>query len=421
MKRWVEWGRLISITGLVQILVQVLGLLSGIAIIRLLPTTEFALYTLANAVLATIMVLADSGIGAGILASGGRVWQNPKALGSVVKAGIALRKRFALITLMIALPVLWCLLLRHGANWLMALGILFAIIPAFFASLSDTLYELPLKLKQDIGALQKNQLLANLSRFVILTSSLYFLPFTIVALIGTGFSRIWANVALRKRAFRLADLRQAADPLVKTEIAGMLKRTMPSTIYYCLSGQLTIWLISIFGNTTGIAQLGALERVVGVVGVIGIVFTTLVIPRFARLQQDAALLLSWFVKILGLLIGISVCVCLAFYFLADQVLLVLGPRYSNLQLPLLLVSIGSCLKLMAGIANYLSVARGWAIQPSLHIIVSVLVQILLIAYLDLTVLNHILVISMVNGLVALLLYCGYFFYRGFGVKAFSYG
>jgi O-antigen/teichoic acid export membrane protein len=421
MKGLMVWGRLISITGSAQVLVQILGLLSGILIIRLLSTQEFALYTLANSMLATTIVLADSGIGAGIMASGGKVWQNPRALGSVITTGVQLRRRFSLFTIVVALPILLYLLLRHDANWGMAVLIALVLIPAFYASLSDTLYEVPLKLNQDIGALQKNQLLANLSRFILLISSLYFFPLTIVAMVCTGVTRLCANISLRKRATRFADLDQPADKAVNTEITGMLKRTMPSTVYYCVSSQITIWLISIFGNTTSIAQVGALERIVGMVSLVGVLFTTLVIPRFARLPMESGLLISWFLKIIMLLIVVSTGICCVLYFCSEQVLLLLGPKYRNLQHALLLVAIAGCLKLMAGIANYLSVSRGWAISPALYIIVSLVVQVLMIVYMDLSLLSSILVISIVNGLVALLLYAAYFFYRGFGSKVVLYG
>src|SRR5687768_4598743 len=106
MRGWMEWGRLISITGSVQILVQALGLISGILIIRFLSTSEFALYTLANSMLATTTVMADSGIGAGILSNGGKVWDSRENLGKVIATGIDLRRKFALLTLIVALPLL---------------------------------------------------------------------------------------------------------------------------------------------------------------------------------------------------------------------------------------------------------------------------------------------------------------------------
>ncbi|HKG08691.1 MAG TPA: hypothetical protein VKB19_19635, partial [Pedobacter sp.] len=408
-------------TGSAQVVVQVLGLISGILIIRLLPTTEFALYTLANSMLATTVVLADSGIGAGILASGGKVWQSKDDLGSVVATGISLRRRFALLTLIIALPLLLYLLIRHQASWPMAILIILSLIPAFYAALSDTLYEIPLKLNQDITALQKNQLQANISRFLLLVPALYFIPFTFVAMICTGLTRLWANIRLRKRAALFADLNRTDNHEVRKDIVAMLKRTMPSTIYYCASSQITIWLISIFGNTTAIAQVGALERIAGALSLVSVVFSTLIIPRFARLPQDSKLLMLRFSQVLCVLLLVSAAICVGCYLFSDQVLYVLGSQYSNLNTALFLVTVAGCLKLMAGITNYLSVARGWAIAPVLHISISVIVQVALICYMDLTLLSNVLIIGIINGAVALLLYAGYFFYRGYKSKGLAYG
>jgi O-antigen/teichoic acid export membrane protein len=415
-----EWGRLISITGSVQILVQALGLISGILIIRFLSTSEFALYTLANSMLATTTVLADSGIGAGILANGGKVWDSREGLGMVVVTGINLRRKFAFLTLFIALPLLFYLLLHHHASWPMAVLIVLSLIPAFYTALSDTLYEIPLKLNQDISALQKNQMQANISRFVLLVASLFFLPFTFVTMLCTGLTRLWANIKLRRKALKYADLTQGQDPVVRRDIVNMLKRTMPSTIYYCASSQITIWLISIFGNTTAIAQVGALERIAAVLSLISVLFSTLVIPRFARLPQNSRLLILRFLQITGTLVCLSAVICIGFYVFSDQVLYILGPKYAQLNTALMVVTIGACLKLMAGVANYLSVARGWAIAPVLYITVSVFVQVVLICFMDLSLLYNVLLLSIINGAVALLLYCFYFFYRAFNSGGLSY-
>jgi hypothetical protein len=77
----VSWGKLISITGSVQLILQALGFASGILIIRLLPVQEYAFYTLANTMLGTMTVLSDGGISAGVMAQGGRVWKDKEKLG----------------------------------------------------------------------------------------------------------------------------------------------------------------------------------------------------------------------------------------------------------------------------------------------------------------------------------------------------
>ena len=58
-----------------------IGMLSGIIVIRLLTTEEYAFYTLANTMLGVMTVLTDSGIGAGVTAEGGKVWKSPEKMG----------------------------------------------------------------------------------------------------------------------------------------------------------------------------------------------------------------------------------------------------------------------------------------------------------------------------------------------------
>src|SRR5215213_1625169 len=104
--RIVEWGKLITLTGAAQIIVQALGFISGILIVRLLSVNEYALYTLANTMLGTLTILADSGISNGVMAQAGKVWQDKKKLGSVLVTGLALRKKFGIISLLVATPVM---------------------------------------------------------------------------------------------------------------------------------------------------------------------------------------------------------------------------------------------------------------------------------------------------------------------------
>jgi hypothetical protein len=182
----IHWIKLISITGGSQTIIQVLGLLSGIIVIRLLSINEYALYTIANTMLGTMSILADGGISTGVLSQGGKVWHDRQKLGAVIVTGLYLRKKFAIGSLILAVPILIYLLKHNGASWLNCILISLTLIPAFFAALSDSLYEVAPKLLQDIVALQKNQLVANISRFLLLAGSLFLLPWTFIALLGNG-------------------------------------------------------------------------------------------------------------------------------------------------------------------------------------------------------------------------------------------
>ncbi|WP_210487822.1 polysaccharide biosynthesis protein [Rufibacter aurantiacus] len=368
----IEWGKLITLTGSAQLLVQITGFLSGILVIRLLPTHEYALYTLANTMLGTMTILADGGISTGVMAQGGKVWKNPQQLGIVINTGLELRKKFAIGSLAIAVPLLLYLLRHHQASWLMAGLITASLIPAFLSALSGTLLETALKLRQDIVPLQKNHIQVNLGRLTLIGLTMFAFPWAFVAVLAGGLPQIWANLKLHRLSARYADLHQEPDPAVRKEILTFVSRILPGSIYYCLSGQLTLWLISSFGTTEAVAQVGAMSRLSLALVVIRVLFSTLTFPRFARLQHNARLLFSRYVQIQFMVTLLSTMILSIVWLFPSEVLWILGKNYTNLQDEVFLQIAGSCLGLISTISYGLYTSRGWAINPFVSIPLNVL-------------------------------------------------
>jgi O-antigen/teichoic acid export membrane protein len=210
-ERLYEWGRLITITGSAQFGIQIIGFISGILVIRLLSTAEYALYTLANSMLGTMLILADGGITTGVLSEGGKVWQDRTQFGTVIVTGFGLRRKFTIFSLLLAVPALFFLLMDHQAGWTMASLIIISLIPAFFMSMSGSLLEIAPKLKQNIGPLQKIQLFTAIGRLILLSASLFSLPMTFVAVLASGLPQIYANRSLKKISAASADYTQKAD------------------------------------------------------------------------------------------------------------------------------------------------------------------------------------------------------------------
>jgi len=365
--RLLQWGKLITITGSAQILIQGIGFISGILVIRLLPTQDYAYYTIANTMLGTMLVLADGGIIAGVLSEGGKVWHNPAKFGAVIVTGFNLRRRFTIFSLLVAVPLLYYLLSNHGASPKLTILMICCLIPAFFTALSGTLLEIAPKIKQEVLPLQKIQVITSLGRLLLTSTCLFIFPFTWIALIATGIPQLYGNHLLKKMSKNLADYSQKPDKLVEKAILKIVKRVMPGSIYYCFSAQITIWLISMFGSTHAIAQMGALGRIGMLLTIFSVMFSTLVLPRFARLSADYHLLIRRFLQLeLGLFI--LSCLIIGFFWLfSTQVLWVLGNEYRNLNVEVVLNIIGTCLSLIAGITFNLYSSRGWAINPFLSI------------------------------------------------------
>ncbi|MFB3388558.1 polysaccharide biosynthesis protein [Flavobacterium sp. LAR06] len=406
----ISWGKLLSITGSAQIIIQILGFGSGILIIRLLTVQEYAFYTLANTMLGMMAVLADGGIVPGVMAQGGKVWENKQKMGTVLATGLDLRRKFAIASLLISVPILFYLLLHNGASWIMALLIATALIPAFYATLSDSLLEIIPKLNQTIVPLQRNQIEVGVARLFLSGLTMFIFPWAFVAILTAGIPRIWGNVGLRKIVYTMADQDKKPDKEVRSEILSLVKRILPTSIYYCFSGQITIWLVSIFGNTHSLAQLGALSKVSVMLSIFNVIIATLIIPHFAKLISDKYLLLNRFLQIMGLLLVLVNAIALIVYLFPTPILWVLGDAYKGLQFELLLSIISSCIGLLGGVVFNLYTSRGWAMSPIVSILINLFSIVFFASVLDLRSLKGVLFFNIALGVVSLLqtiLFCLY--------------
>lgn len=391
----VEWIRVLSITGAAQVVVQGIGFTCGIIVIQLLPTKEYALYTLANTMLGTLLVLTDGGVSTGVMAQGGKVWQDREKLGAVISTGLDLRKKIAFVSLSIAIPALMYVFSLHQIGWKMTFITIASLVPSFMAALYGNFIQIPLKLHQDVSSLQKNQVFLNIGRLLALLSTLVVFPWAFVAMLAAGLPQVWSNLKLQKISSAYYDIHQKPNKDIRKNIMSLVKRILPGSIYYCVSGQISIWLISLFGSTTAIAEIGALGRLATLLSVINVLFGTLAAPRFARMPDVASLLFKRFLQTQsGLFIICLFTIGLAWLF-PNEVLWILGKEYANLQAELVLNIVGSCLVLIAGVVFTLYTSRGWAINPLIYLPVNIITIVMSALFLDVSTVQGILQLNIV--------------------------
>lgn len=379
-----DWVRLISITGAAQIILQLIAFLSGILIIRMLTTQEFAIYTMANSILGVMAILSDGGISAGVMAQGSKVWNSKEELGKVVVTGLKLRRKFGIVCLIVTLPIAFYLLRHHGASWINVILIVCSIIPAFFAALSDSLLEIAPRLHQDILPLQKNAIAANLGRLALIIPATFLFPSAFIVIICAGIPRLWANLQLKKISSPYVDWTQESDEVIEKNIFTTVKRVLPEQIYFCLSSQITIWLISVFGSTNAVAQLGALSRLSFVLSIFIGVFQTIAVPRFARLPNERKLVARWFIAIQIFLLSFLIILTFAASFLSESFLWILGSNYSGLEGVFVLSVFATVLSSISGVLYGMLVAKNWILPPTLAITTGVITQVVLILSIDLS-------------------------------------
>jgi O-antigen/teichoic acid export membrane protein len=408
-ERLVKRLGLLSETSLWQAGVAALGFASGIAIVRLLDVEEYAIYTIANSLLGALAILGDSGISSGVMSQGGSVWKDRYRLGAVVNTALLVSRWFALAAALIAIPAGLFLLARHGAPLGISLGVAAILIPCFILSIRNTILQIPIKLHQDLRPLQSIQLGSNTVRLLLLGVVLPFAPYAIVALGAAALSTAYANLHISRRSNLYMDAMAPRDPAAHKEIMRLVWRMLPGSTYYCIQGQLTIWLISIFGNTTAVAQLGALGRLGMVTSIVAAVATTLVVPRFARLPGVRHLLLR---RLFVILISLVIICCFGLGVVAlfpEAFLWILGSSYSGLHEELILMSISSALSLLMGTLVSLCFSRGLIPNPVMAIPYGILVQVVFISLNDMSTAGGVLMMSVGVSAAGLLFFAVYSF------------
>jgi O-antigen/teichoic acid export membrane protein len=389
--------------------VQVLGLVAGVLVIRSLTPEQYAYYTIAQAGLAAMTVLADSGVGNAVLAQGGAVWHDRARLGGVLATGLALRRRFAVPGGVAALALVWFLLRRHDAGALEALVVALAVLPIFVFTVTGQLLEIAVRLHQDVGALQRVHLAAAACRLGILAAVVSWWPFAAVATLAAAVPQALVNWRVRSLAARHADWRAAPDPEARGRILKQAARTLPSTIFYVLSGQLAIVLISIFGRTEAVAAVGALARLAVILGVLGTVFAMVGVPRFARIPAtDGARIRRRYRQALALLALVAAVPLAGLAASPEPILVVLGPNYRGLADEAVLMGASSAVALLTGAAFSLGAARGVIVPAWLAIPCGVAIQGAAILLLPIDTAAGVILLGLLGESGLLLIHVAYF-------------
>lgn len=402
-----ELGKLVTITGGAQIIIQAIGFLSGILIIRTLSTQEYAFYTIANTTLGTLAVLADGGISLGVMALGGKVWQKPEKLGAVLVTGISLRKRFAFGSLLITIPLLFYLLRSNHASWLMCIVISFSIIPAFLMALSGTILEVVPKLHQSIVPLQKIQLSLSFMRLSLLSTFAFVFPYAYVAILAAGIPQLWSNSKLRKLSLEVVDFNQLFDINVEKDLLKIVKRVLPGSIYFSFSGQITVWLLSIMGTTNSIAQIGALGRLNMVFTLFFLIYSFLVLPRFARYEGHTKKVMQFFFTIIFGTCLIVFFISAFLNFFSVQCLWVLGNKYANLNKEFFICVIMGGTRLILDVVYSLTSSKGVIINSFFNIFYNLVILTAGILLFKIDTLNGVLYLSVFVNLMEITLHFSY--------------
>ena len=396
----------------VQAIVQVIGFLSGILLIRHLAQREYAYFTIANTMQGTLNVLADIGISVGLVSIGGRVWQDRQRFGQLVKTAGGLRRKLGVIAALVITPVLYFMLVKNGAPVSYALILIALVLAGLAVQLALGVLGVVPRLHSDIRKIQTIDLVGAVVRFLILLALMFvFLNGAVAVAVGSAtlYLQYWM---LRSYAARVIDFDASENEEDRHAMQGFIRNLAANAVFFCFQGQITVFLISLFGrDVTSVAEVGALGRLAMVFTVLTNLLSNIFGPAFARCQDPRRLRWQYAITVGGVT-AFSLMLIVAAILFPRAFLFVLGAKYAHLEHELVLMLSVAVLGALTGTFWTLNASKAWIAGSWLYIPLTVVTQIALIPITDFSSVRSLLLFNLLSALPNLLLNLALSF-RGF--------
>jgi O-antigen/teichoic acid export membrane protein len=412
IRRALHRARVVSNFAFVQAVVQVISFLSGILLIRHLDQREYAYFTIANTMQGTLNVLADIGISIGLVSIGGRVWHDRHRFGQLVNTALGLRRKLGTLAVLGVVPVLYFMLVKNGASVNYTAILILAVLVGLSVQLSIGVLSVVPRLRSDIGRIQTIDLTGALVRFLMLVTLMYLFLNSAIALAVGSATLLLQYWMLRRYVTGVIDFKASENPEDRAAMLGFIKSQAANAVFFCLQGQITVFLISIFGRQIGsIAEVGALGRLAMIFAVLSHLLANVFAPAFARCQNVSKLLWQY-AAIVGAVAGFSLVIIVAATFFPREFLFVLGNKYAHLERELLLMVAGAVITAIASTLWSLNAAKAWIAGSWLYIPLTLATQLALIPSTDFSSVRGVLTFNLISAIPSLLLNL-VLSYRGF--------
>ncbi|MFN0076446.1 MAG: hypothetical protein ACKVY0_08225 [Prosthecobacter sp.] len=396
-----------------QTLVQGCNALSGILLVWVLPReTAYAWFTVVSSMMVMVSLLSDSGMTSAANTLGGPIWQERARFTQVIAAVRRQQRWLTGFAVLIVVPWLVVLLQRlNTPTWVTGLAALAVVLfawPMAAAQIFGNVNRLHARLRPQLLA----ELATSCTRLLLTVGVL-----VIAALagwsvgpvfVGVVFAAVLSALLYYSMVERQAEQVLDQSPPLTGEFDSAIRRiaysTAGFTVYYCLQGQLSLWLISWLGAAAQVADVGALSRLGLLFSLASGPLVQVVGPAFAR-STDCAQLRRQLLQVCALYAVFAAAILLLVTLLPGPVLWLLGPQYGHLGAELPLAALGLTAAGYSGIIWGLVLARGWVKSSALIIPVGLAAQLAGVLIFDFSTVTGVLGFNLFITVPAVLLAC----------------
>lgn len=373
---WRIWLRAIAQFVSRQAIIQLLGFATGLLLIRLLPPESFGLFTLMTSALMTVQLLADAGTGSGLASLGGRCLDQPTRFAGLLQAVDRKRQNLTALALLAVVPIYLAAILPpvfgKARDWL-SFSLPLAICFSYWAypTVKIDVLSAALRLRGNAARAQHLELGVAAVRLGVVAAILLLLrSVSNDAAAGHGEFLVWllfmfwgALWLLHATLLRASDTGWSAQadphPEDRTTLRSLVRAQLAHNVLFVSQGQLAVLLATALGSAAVTGQFGALSRLAAVFTVFNALQNSLILPAFARLPADPALLRRRFTQVALAGAGVALGLFWLTWLFPRPLLWLVGAPYAHLEVELAWLMAAHALLYLGGVLWSLNYARGW--------------------------------------------------------------
>jgi O-antigen/teichoic acid export membrane protein len=389
--------RQIAMVGGVETFGVAVGGIAGLLIVNVLPKDQYAAYTFLVACITLILGVTDLGLAHCCLpVVGQRTTEVPWVVGACQQV---FRKRWLLLALGLAIVVpYWFVTSREhgwgGGGYVLASAFVVVIV---LLSLREHFASTVLLILGHISTLNRIGFSSHFVR-ILFVGTVLLLPMTswsVAGIVAATAAASLVSVMLYRAEFRSREIVDSARldtddaKRVDAQVIKIAKPLVLPAIFYQVQGVITVFLVSMFGTSTMVAEVGAFGRLAMVLIVVDRVTNILLFPVIARAPEGERLRRM---LLLGHLIYLCMMalVLLTSIFLPQYWILLLGEKYRSMEPLVWMVFLASILQNASGFAFRTLTVRGATSGQSYSILATLVTQVIYLAVVGVSDLRSVL-------------------------------
>lgn len=323
------------------------NLLYGFLCVRLLPKPEYAKFAVVFSALASLALLLDAGISTSIAPLVGEKIADLQLIADYVASLRTLSNKLFAVMAPVTIVAFPLIVYRQHWSWPTIAAMTAIVLLAAWLARVISGYGVVLILRRDRPRWYRAQMISSLGTLALLGVFWAAHALNVWVAIGLNLAGIiFVAQSYYRRARKLLGVEGRSTQEKRKAIVHLILPNTPNVIFYAIQGQVPQILVTLFGITAAVADVGALSRLAQIFVIFSQMNPLLLEPYFARLPREK-LKPNYFAAV-ACIAAICAGVVALGYFFPQVFLWILGPKYADQREGVLLILIGSSIRYLSG-------------------------------------------------------------------------